>query len=144
MPNSSKPRKAHTKKPGTPLSIRFTPEHERALQLVPHIELDNLRNARDAEHTFHNLALRVNFAKHMAFTHFTDVETDIAHKGVEALVAVKLRYERVGKYGASAQELQDIGEALNLADEIQKNSTRKEIRNSLMVVVAFGNKRDDG
>lgn len=142
MPGNKKPRKKRTEKPGTPLSIRFNAEHERALQIIPHVELDNLIKGRVSDSTFSNLALRVNFGNQIAHNFYEDDIKAVTQGGVDAMISVKERFARTSKYGASKDEQLAIGYALTLADDLQKNCTRREIRDALMYVIKYGSEED--
>lgn len=48
---------------------------------------------------------------------------EVARRAQTALVAMQARYQRLGKFGADAQTLQDVPYALDLYDELLRSST---------------------
>ena len=52
-------------------------------------------------------------------------------RSLDSMVVIKDRFKRLGKWGASGEEFFKIGEALNLVDDMQKQTTRREQEDSL-------------
>lgn len=102
------------------------------LQMVPHEELEKLRTGEADKYTINTLAFRLNWGYVMAGEVFDNPEVrSLMEASLAAIRSVKERFARVGKYGASGEEFQAIGEALNWTDEMQKSATRREQKECL-------------
>lgn len=130
MPSSKKPRKPYRPKyvPGTlPVTIRHSSSADTGLQLVPHTELDKLREGIADQYTVNTLAFRLNWGCVMAGEVFDAPEArEVTERGLAAIRAVKDRHARLGKYGVTGEEFHAMGEALNITDEMQQRATRRE------------------
>lgn len=140
MPSSKKPRKAYRPKygPGTlPVTIRHSSKADTSLQLVPHTELDKLRDGTADDYTFNTLAFRLNWGYVMAGEVFSEPEPRaITERGLDAIRSVKDRFERLGKYGVTGKEFVAMGDALNVTDEMQQRATRREQREAMRITCA--------
>lgn len=138
MPSSKKPRKAYRPKyaPGTmPVVFRHDTDSEINLQLVPHDELEKFRRGVADEFSLNTLIFRLNWGYVMAGEIFATPEVrHTMERGLDAIRAVKARFERTGKYGATGEEFGLLGDALNAADEMQKTATRREQRDTMEIV----------
>ena len=119
-----------------PKTMRYSSANELMLQLIPHQELEKLRDGTADESTWHTLTMRLDWGLFMAIDHFED---DVAKKsireGLEALLAIKDRNSKLAKWGATGQEFHAIGLALNLTDEMQSRTTRREQDESLQAML---------
>ena len=119
-----------------PKTMRYSSANELMLQLIPHQELEKLRDGTADESTWHTLTMRLDWGLFMAIDHFED---DVAKKsireGLEALLAIKDRNAKLSKWGATGQEFHAIGLALNLTDEMQSRTTRREQDESLQAML---------
>lgn len=71
-----------------------------------------------------------------AIDHFEDdVAKTAILEGLEALLSIKDRNAKLAKWGASGSEFKAIGLALNLTDEMQSMTTRREQDNSLQAML---------
>ena len=52
-------------------------------------------------------------------------------QSLAAIRSVKTRHEKTGRWGTTGEEFKIIGEALNLTDDMQMNTTRKQQDQSL-------------
>lgn len=111
-----------------PKVYRFNREAEINLQLIPHQELESLRTGNGSEQSFHTLAARLNVGLVCFQRYWKDDLENIKSMddALNALVAVRNRFERTGKWGVSGDELKNIGTGLNLTDEAQLNLTRRD------------------
>lgn len=130
MPKSSKPKKAYRpkyQKGQLPITFRQSSDSDTMLQFIPHDELEKIRAGEADEYTINTLAFRINWGYIMAGEIFDNPEVRKGMEmGLEAIRHIKDRFKRLGKYGANGAEFAALGEALNLTDEMQKSSTRRE------------------
>ena len=101
------------------------------MQLIPHLEFAKLKAMEADESTWHTLAARLNVGQLLAHRHFNEAEKIICRNALDAMVSIRDRHSKVGKWGGTGDELRDIGKALNLTDEMQKASTRRELRDTI-------------
>lgn len=138
MPSNKKPRKPYRRKydKGTlPITIRHNAEANTALQLVPQTELDKLRDGTADQYTVNTLAFRLNWGYVMAGEYFDTPEARTAmEEALAAIRSVKARFERTGKYGCTGEEFNQLGDGLNLTDEMQKMTTRRQQTEALQIV----------
>lgn len=113
-----------------PINIRFGGDTELNLQLIPHQNLDALRSGRFEEHMWHAMAARMNLGNTLAYTYFEDAKTPM-DAACLALRSVWDRHTRTGKWGATGEELGQLGDGLNLTDEMQLNCTRRELDSAM-------------
>ena len=132
MARSSKPRKRYVpKQKSLPVVFRHDAEGERNLSLYPHLELMKLKNGVADEAAIHTLAARLNIAYVLAGnTNQSEEAVEVFVKALDAVRSMDARFGKVGKVGATGDELMALGEALNLADELQAGRTRREIRDA--------------
>lgn len=116
-----------------PINIRFNSQDETQLQLVPQTLLECFRTGTADESDWHALALRLNWGRLLAEDHFPDAAPDLA-QAQDALRAVKDRHERMGKWGISQPEFAAIGNGLTVTDAMQRQCTRRELREALQAV----------
>lgn len=130
MPSSKKPRKPYRPRyaPGTlPVTIRHSSSADIGLQLVPHSELEKLREGTADQYTVNTLAFRLNWGYVMAGEVFDAPEARaVTERGLAAIRSVKERHARLGKYGATGEEFTAMGYALNVTDDMQQRATRRE------------------
>lgn len=143
VPSSKKPKKKYRPKyaPGTlPITIRHNNSDDTALQLVPHSELDKLRDGTADEYTVNTLAFRLNWGYVMAGEVFDAPEHRAAtERDLAAIRAVKERHARTGKYGATGEEFHAMGDALNATNDMQEQATRREQRDAMRLVNIINN-----
>ena len=116
-----------------PINIRFTEHDETKLQLVPQTLLECFRTGSANEGDWHTIALRLNWGRLLAEDHFPDAAQDL-EMAQKALCSVKDRHQRTGKWGTSQQEFAAMGQGLTVTDAIQKQCTRRELRDALEAV----------
>jgi hypothetical protein len=54
------------------------------------------------------------------------LETEIFRPAIASLISVGERYQRLGKFGLNGDELKSLKEALNLTDDLQAVTTRRQ------------------
>jgi hypothetical protein len=124
--------KKYRQKPeSVPMTIRFNSDCEMKLQLIPHQELAALIDGIGNETSWHTVTCRLNVGITMARNYFTDEAITVLALALDAIVDVRDRHTRVGKYGASSEEAKLIGAGLVLTDEMQKLCTRRQCRDAI-------------
>jgi len=126
---NKKPRKKYRPKlvPLLPKVFRQTHEADTMLKMIPHSELEKLRDGNADEGTWHTLVCRLDWGCFMSIDHFQNIEVnDAIQAALNSMRSIKARFERVGKWGMSGEEFLNIGAALNLVDDMQSQTTRRE------------------
>lgn len=143
MAKNKKPRKVYRPKfeqGAMPVTFRHNTEADTLLKLIPQDELDKLRNGTADEYTVNTLAFRLNIGYVMAGEKFEGGEVRaMLEAALDALRGVKERFKRAGTYGCSQTEFQAIGDGLNLTDEMQEKTTRREQGEVLRIVTEVNN-----
>jgi outer membrane scaffolding protein for murein synthesis (MipA/OmpV family) len=133
MPSNKKPRKQKTaRSAGIPLTIRNCPESETALQLVPHTELMKMREGLGDEGSWHTITARLNIGVTAAYEN--EYPQESFRKALDAVVNVKERYKKTGRWGLSGQDYRDIGQGLVDTDTLQLSLTRKQFAKAIEYV----------
>jgi hypothetical protein len=109
-----------------PVLLRWGTSDELRLNLVPHVELDKIRDGNGTEVSWHTLAFRVNIGQLLAGQYFDGDVLDIMAKAVLAVSDLGKRYRQVGHFVMKGDEFVAIGAGLNATDELQKATTRKQ------------------
>ncbi len=147
MPKSKPPRKKY--RPGGRVSanriktFRYNAEADLWLKLMPHQALEALRNGT-ADADLHNmLAVRTLWGARMVEDHLIDPEEarQVMALGLAAVESISARYDRLGRFGATGEELNHIGDALLLCDDLQDTTTRREQEISLKAVLHIHGER---
>jgi hypothetical protein len=139
MARNKKPRKRHIAKPHQlPVTIRFNADDERTLQLVPHQELALLMAGDGTEQSWHTITCRLNIGMTLARIRDTGEEIVTMAQALDAVCDVSDRFKRIGKWGASGEEAKLIGAGLVLTDDMQLDSTRREMRDAMKYVFKEG------
>jgi hypothetical protein len=132
MGKNKSPRKSYKQKPVVlPMPYRFNRDGEIDLQLIPHLEFQKLKLMCADDETWNTLAARVNVGYVLANSYAGDKQKTACSLALDALVLIKNRHYEIGKFWSSGDELEAIGEALNLTDDMQKASTRRDLRDAL-------------
>lgn len=140
MPTSKKPRKKYRPKPmgANPIkAFRFNADAEFWLKTHPHAALEAMRSGTATATDFDTVSLRVRWGAQMVEDHLVDPRParEVMQAGVSALESVGDRFDRLGKVGATGEEFRNLGEALNLTDDLQSTLTRRELEQSLRPVL---------
>lgn len=140
MAGNRKPRKKYVPKYAnrTPINFKVSAGDDLDLKLIPHSELEKLRTGEADAYTINTLAFRINFGYVMAGEVYDGHDARVVTlAGLDALRCVKARFDRTGKYGASGEEFKRLGDALNITDDMQDGSTRREQLASMKAVFAI-------
>ena len=141
MPGNKKPRKKMRRVwVGLPKVIRHTHEADTMLKMIPHMELAKLRDGTADEGTWHTLVCRLDWGCFMSIDHFENIEAnDAIQAALNGMRSIKDRFDRLGKWGMSGEEFVNIGAALNLVDEMQSQTTRREQEDSFNAMLRLNN-----
>lgn len=132
MPRSAKPRKKYRPKYTesqlrAPVTLRYTKDSEMWLQMIPHQHLEKMRTGEADEESLAAITFRVNWGYVMAGEIFDNAEVrEQLERALDAVHSLVKRYDRIQRVGCTGEEFRQIGEALNLCDEMQKAATRRE------------------
>jgi hypothetical protein len=110
--------------------FRIRPDDELNLKLVPHGHLSAMAEGRGDEGAFNTVTFRTLVgAALLGFADDDDkkkLETEIFKPALASLISVGERYQRLGKFGLNGDELKSLKEALNLTDDLQAVTTRRQ------------------
>lgn len=131
---------SHRRPVKLPAIFRHTPDQELSLKLIPHGHLQAIVDGRGTEEEFLTVAFRVMVGG--SLTAFADEEGERALEGtyvdaIKALVSVGERYEKLGKFGCNDDELKSLKEAINLTDDLQEVTTRRQQADMYKQVAGF-------
>ena len=116
--------------------FRHSKEADINLQLVPHQELEKFKTGEADEYTWNTVCFRLNWGYVMSGDHFDSVEArELMEQSLKAIRSVKTRHKKTGRWGTTGEEFNIIGQALNLTDEMQMNTTRKQQDQSLQTLL---------
>ncbi len=125
--------------------FRHSKESDIALQLVPHQELEKFKTGEADEITWNTVCFRLNWGYVMSGDHFDSVEArELMEQSLKAIRSVKDRHERTSKWGTTGEEFNIIGQALNLTDDMQMNTTRRQQEDSLNTLLRLNELRNRG
>jgi len=115
------------------------------LQLVPHQELEKFKTGEADPVTWNTVCFRLNWGYVMSGDHFDSVEArELMEQSLKAIRSVKDRHDRTGKWGTTGEEFNIIGQALNLTDDMQMNTTRRQQEDSLNTLLRLNELRNRG
>jgi hypothetical protein len=115
-----------------PKIFRHNKQAEVDLQFIPHMELQKFKTGDADEYTWNTVCFRLNWGYVMSGDHFDSVEArELMEQSLAAIKSVKARHDRTSKWGTTGEEFNVIGQALNLTDEMQLNTTRRQQEDSL-------------
>lgn len=116
------------------MTIRHSAEDDTSLQLVPHMELMKFREGMADEQSWHTITARLNVGLTAAWQN--DLEMDVFRRGLDAIVNVRERFKKSGRWVLTGDDYRDIGEALTETDNLQLSMTRKQFAKSIEYVFA--------
>jgi hypothetical protein len=133
MPSNKKPRKKQARRPLIlPMTIRHSAEADTELQLAPHAELMKLREGYGDEGSWHTLVCRLNVGLTVAWQN--NLDNNVMRKGLDAMINVRERHNKSGKWGLSGDDLREVGDALIATDNLQLSLTRKQLNKAIEYV----------
>ncbi|MDR5839294.1 hypothetical protein [Caballeronia sp. LZ034LL] len=123
------------------IMFRNTQNEELNLALVPHGHLQAIAEGRGTEDAYLTVCFRIMVGA--SLTAFADdvgketLEKEVFLPASDSLIAVGERYQRLGKFGVNGDELKSLKEALNLTDDLQNVTTRRQQRDMYVQVQGF-------
>lgn len=129
-----------------PIPFRFSQRSETQLQLVPHVELEKMRDGTATEDSWHTLAFRINVGQMLAQQQFRDQPDvlDAMARGVAAIAKVGKRFKRASRFGCTGDEFRAIGAAITLTDDMQEATTRRQKLQATQLVYSLATQRGAG
>lgn len=119
-----------------PILFRFSRDDDLNLQIRAHAALQHVSTGGADEKDWNTISARVNVGQvlsRQAFPDRADVH-ELMDLAVLAVVSLGKRYRAVGRMVATGHELTVIGDALQLIDEMQKETTRRQQRAATRLV----------
>jgi hypothetical protein len=113
-----------------PVTFRHSGSADLNLQLIPHAHLSKILAGEGDGECWHTVVFRLNCGCAIAnksFAHLPEAQDEM-ERALAAICEVGKRYKRTGKIGCTGDEFKAIGAGLNLADELQAKTTRREQR----------------
>jgi hypothetical protein len=80
---------------------------------------------------------RIRWSEHLAKKVSLPEVAAQAQQSINCLLRIHERYTAQNRYEVTPEEALTLGESLTLADELQVQSTRRELRDSLNSAMAF-------
>lgn len=115
------------------------------MQLVPHQELEKFKTGEADDYTWNTVCFRLNWGYVMSGDHFDSVEArELMQDSLDAIRSIKARHEKTNTWGTTGNEFNIIGQALNLTDEMQMNTTRKQQDESLNTLLRLNELKKRG
>ena len=119
-----------------PSVFRHSGSADTDLKLIPHMHLSKILAGDGNEECWHTIVFRLNCGCAIAnksFAHQPEAQDEM-EKALAAICEVGKRFKRTGKFGCTGDEFKAIGAGLNLADELQASTTRREQRDAYRFV----------
>lgn len=130
MAVNKKPRKRHKPRPEqVPIMFALREEQKIDLRLPPQIVLDAFKRGQGDACGANTLAACVNLGAVLSRSQSREVQ-EVIEAGMDAVSSI-LKRGSEGKWGLTGDELKAISEALNLTEEMQDASTRREVRDAI-------------
>lgn len=107
-----------------PVTLRHGSDEELDLMLMPQLSADHMRDGIAKEPDWHTVVMRLNWGRVLNSENFENGGEVIAQaQAVMVLVKDSLRL--------NPEQYDTVSSALTLCNQMQKNCTRRELRNSL-------------
>ena len=138
MAKNARPKKKYKQKRvfGLPKVFRHDSSADMSLQLIPHAELEKFKTGDADEFTWNTVCFRLNWGYVMSGDHFDSEDARaLMESSLAAIRSVNERHQRTGRWGTTGEEFNIIGQALNLTDEMQMATTRRQQDESLSTLL---------
>jgi hypothetical protein len=104
------------------LAQQYKPEDSARLELMARTSWQSLINGKGTEEDFDVLGGMINVGLVLA-KDIDELVVDVFDRAILSMQTMQARYQRVGKFGADAQALQNVPEALDLLAQLYANIT---------------------
>lgn len=131
MAGNKKPRKAHNPRKhlaALPVVFRQPPQHDRFLKAIPHAEFQKMEKGTANEHSYANLVVRLNQGLVGAQKFFNEEAVKVMDEALNSVVEVRNNWNETKKWEMTKEQAINILAGLNLTDEIQDATSRREFR----------------
>lgn len=136
MARTRKPRKAYRPKcerGQLPVTLRFSADAGLYLHIAPREALESVLNGRGKPDDWHTLAARLNWGA-VASQRFDGDGQRVMAAALEAVLGLKDRGERTGKWGVTGDEYRALALGLDCCEQMDQHLTRREMRDDLRTV----------
>lgn len=104
------------------LAQQYKPEDSARLELMARTSWQSLISGQGTEEDFGVLGGMINVGLVLA-KDIDELVVDVFDRAIGSMQAMQARYQRVGKFGADAQALQNVPEAIDLLAQLYENIT---------------------
>ena len=121
---------------GVRLAQSYTPEDAMRLELMARTSWHSLVSGRGTEEDFGVLGGMINVGLVLA-KDIDELVVDVFDRAIGSMQEMQARYNRLGRFGADAQALQNVPEALDLLAQLYANITPLQATEALTASVAI-------
>ena len=118
------------------LAQAYTPEDATRLELIARTSWHSLVSGRGTEEDFGVLGGMINVGLVLA-KDIDELVVDVFDRAIGSMQEMQARYNRLGRFGADAQALQNVPEALDLLAQLYANITPLQATEALTASVAI-------
>ena len=118
------------------LAQAYTPEDATRLELMARTSWHSLVSGRGTGEDFDVLGGMINVGLVLA-KDIDELVVDVFDRAIGSMQEMQARYNRLGKFGADAQALQNVPEALDLLAQLYANITPLQATEALTASVAI-------
>ena len=118
------------------LAQSYTPEDAMRLELMARTSWHSLVSGRGTEEDFDVLGGMINVGLVLA-KDIDELVVDVFDRAIGSMQEMQARYNRLGRFGADAQALQNVPEALDLLAQLYANITPLQATEALTASVAI-------
>jgi hypothetical protein len=118
------------------LAQSYTPEDAMRLELMARTSWHSLVGGRGTEEDFDVLGGMINVGLVLA-KDIDELVVDVFDRAIGSMQEMQARYNRLGRFGADAQALQNVPEALDLLAQLYANITPLQATEALTASVSI-------
>lgn len=139
MAGNKKPRKKYkrivlvTNHTPLPITLGLSAEQKQDLRLPYHLALDAMKRGAGNDDEAHLLFTSLLTARELSKKFNADIQREV-QEALDAVIAVKERGDKTGKWGVSGDQFRLISRGLVLMDDMQDAATRRDVRDALTAV----------
>jgi hypothetical protein len=137
--------KKRRQKPYVPKPVRQNPlqiyseDVARSMLLVPHLHLDQFKRGTGTVEGWAAIAARLNFGQVLSLRHFGEGPQTALNAGVEVMQAVVAHHALSGQYVMTDAQVCIVGEAIQIVDDMQQQTTKREHAAALRTMSKIAN-----